>query len=160
MKPFIKYLSFTELKYRWKTEVNGSIITTIVKGGLPVYENDDPIVGPVELPPEEVKERYVFSGTGHCKNLNLNDLIFKQYDVLAFEGKYDVNPIQNFTTTTSEKRLNGWKEIAEHIGVHPDTARKLGLPVHKIGVTKQSGVYAYPSELNNFMDKKSKKIKR
>jgi hypothetical protein len=51
-----------------------------------------------------------------------------------------------------EARLDSWKEIAEHLNRDVRTVvrweKERGLPVHRIPGAKRSGVYAWPSELD------------
>src|SRR5467141_1435678 len=57
-----------------------------------------------------------------------------------------------------EKKLVSWKEIAAHLGREVRTVQRWetteGLPVHRHEHTKKSTVYAYPSELDEWVKKR------
>jgi TolB-like protein/Flp pilus assembly protein TadD len=58
----------------------------------------------------------------------------------------------------SEKKLVSWKEIATHLGREVRTVQRWekteGLPVHRHEHQKKSTVYAYPSELDDWVRKR------
>jgi hypothetical protein len=53
------------------------------------------------------------------------------------------------------RRLDSWKEIAEYLGRNQRTAMRWadsdGLPVRRIGNTKRRAVFAYPSEIDDWL---------
>jgi hypothetical protein len=57
-----------------------------------------------------------------------------------------------------EKKLVSWKEIAAHLGREVRTVQRWetteGLPVHRHEHQKKSTVYAYPSELDEWVRKR------
>ena len=60
--------------------------------------------------------------------------------------------------TDDRERLEEWKEISAYIQVHPSTAKRFhkhdGLPVHKRGFTQKARVFAYKSELDEWVKSK------
>jgi len=58
------------------------------------------------------------------------------------------------TAPSNERRLESWGEIASYLRREIRTVqrweRKLGLPIHRLAVGKQSSVFAYPSELDKW----------
>jgi len=67
---------------------------------------------------------------------------------------------QNQTDITSEQPLQGYKKIAAFLDVSPDTVKKSYKPQGAPIRTQNGRVFAYPSELNKWKIKKSKKNKK
>src|SRR5215469_6281688 len=67
------------------------------------------------------------------------------------------------TPATHERKLDGWGEIASYFRREIRTVqrweRNLGLPIHRLPVGRQSAVYAYPSELDQWYRERETKIK-
>src|SRR5438067_822779 len=57
------------------------------------------------------------------------------------------------------KKLDGWKAIAEYLGKDTSTAtrwaRHRGMPVHRLPGAKGATVYAYPQELDAWLERSS-----
>src|SRR5215467_10504705 len=67
------------------------------------------------------------------------------------------------TAPSNERRLESWGEIASYLRREIRTVqrweRNLGLPIHRLSVGRQSAVYAYPFELDQWYREREAKIK-